>query len=164
MERREFQTIEEFKKEYKKFQEKYNLPNFTELNKLFDIEELDMETEFLLRKVRRIISDRIGSYLKFIEIMMNPVNSTFFFLKLVQKLDDKDKKVLSEINETLGKAEIELISLDLDYSEEKEAEFIKKIFEIFYNDTRIKLIKIAEKLNNGNHIKKEPNKERSYFG
>src|SRR3989344_970063 len=98
MERREFITLDEIKKEYEKFQKKYNLPGFTELNKFFDIEEIDIETEFLLRKVRRIISDRITGYLKFIEIILNPINSPIFFLKLIEKLDNEDKKILDEIN------------------------------------------------------------------
>ena len=164
MERREFITLDEIKKEYEKFQKKYNLPGFTELNKFFDIEEIDIETEFLLRKVRRIISDRITGYLKFIEIILNPINSPIFFLKLIEKLDNEDKKILDEINNTLGKTEIDILKLDLEYNEKDEAEFIKRIFNLFNDDIRFKFMNIIEKFSNGKGVIKKENNNRSYCG
>ena len=157
-------NLEELKKRYNQFREKYNLPEFYELNKLFDIEEIDVETDFLLRKIRRVISDRVADYLKFIEIILNPINGPIFFLKLISKLNNDDKKILSEINEFLGKFEIELIMLDLNYYEKKESDFIKKIFCFFNEEIRAKLLKIVEKLENGEDIQKKEDNVRSYFG
>lgn len=164
MTKHEYSNIKELRKEYEKFQKKYNLPDFSELNKLFDVEDIEIETEFLLRRIRRIISDRITGYLKFVEIILNPVNSPLFFLKLINKLDNKDKHIVNEINNVLGKTEIDILYLDLDYNEEKEAEFIKKIYNLFNNDVRLKLLKIVEKFNNGDEPKKKDNGDRSYFG
>jgi len=155
-------NIEELRKEYGKFREKYGLPEFSELNKVFDIEDVDTDTEFLLRKIRRVLSDRITNYLRFSEVILNPTNAPMFFFKLIKKLDDSDKAILGELYETLGNLEIEIIDLDLDYSEEKEAEFIKKIFRIFNEHIKLDLLKVIRKMSNGEDKKKEDS--RGYFG
>ena len=45
-------SLEKLKEEYGKLQKKFNLPHFQELNELFDIEDIDTETDFLLRRIR----------------------------------------------------------------------------------------------------------------
>ncbi|MBR9705109.1 hypothetical protein GOV12_06870 [Candidatus Pacearchaeota archaeon] len=155
--------IDELRVEYEKFKSKYDLPDFTELNKTFDIEEVDIHTQFLLRKIRRLISDRIASYMRFIEIILNPSNAPMFFYKLIKKLDSGDREKLSGIYEKLGNYELEIVSLDLNYSEEKEALFIIKAYNIFNEEVRGKLQGIIDKLGNGDdNSKKEIN--GSYFG
>jgi len=155
-------SLEELKNQYNIFKEKYNLPEFTELNKLFDIEDIDIETEFLLRKIRRIISDRIAGYLRYIDAFSNPSNVPIFFLKIIKKLESKDREILGEIYDKLGNFEIQLISLDLDYSEEKEADFIKNIYKIFNEEIKSDFLKIVEKLKNSKEIIKKIN--GSYLG
>jgi hypothetical protein len=156
-------NIDDLKTEYSKYLSKYSLPEFSELNKLFDIEGVDLQTEFFLRKVRRVISDRISAYLRFAEIILNPSNAPMFFFKLVKKLDSKDRENLSEVYESLSLLELEVIRLDLDYSEINEADFIKKTYKLFDEDSRVKLLEIIKKLGNGdNNNKKENN--GSYFG
>ena len=156
-------TLEELKQEYEKFKKKYDLPEFSELNVLFDIEDLeDCETEFFLRKIRKIISERIAGYLRFFEVILNPSNAPIFFFKLIKKLENKDKENLTKIYEKLGNLEIEVVRLDLDYKEEKEAEFIKKIFN-FFSAIKGDILKIVDKMVNSgtDSFKKESG---SYFG
>ena len=64
-------SLEELKLEFEKYKKKHNLPDFTDLNRVFDIEEIDIDTEFFLRKIRRLISDRVAGYLRFIEMILN---------------------------------------------------------------------------------------------
>lgn len=155
--------LEEIKKVYNIYKEKYDLPEFTDLNRTFDIEDVDFESEFFLRKLRRIISERIAGYLRFVEAIINPSSAPMFFFKLIKKLDSSDKEEASLIHDTLGNLEIELIVLDLDYSEKNEAEFIKKCYDIFHNKIRKNLLVILEKLNNGSN-KDKNNNNASYFG
>ena len=156
-------SISELKQEYSKFKDKYNLPEFSELNKIFDIEDIDVETEFFLRKIRRVLSERIAGYLRFVEVILNPSNAPMFFFKLIKKLGDEDKKQLSEIYDILGKFEIEIIALDLDYNENKEAEFIKKIYNLLNEDISKKLLMVVKKMGNGEGSKKKV-ESGSYFG
>jgi len=156
-------SIEELKEIYLEFKEKYALPEFSELNKAFDIEELgDCETEFFLRKIRKIVSEKIVGYLRFLEIILNPNNAPIFFFKLIKKLESEDKGNISKIYEKLGNMEIEIVKLDLDYSEEKEAEFIKKIFD-FFSNMKGEVLRVVSKMVNGkdSNSKKEG---REYFG
>jgi hypothetical protein len=56
-----------------------------------------------------------------------------------------------------------MITLDLEYSEKKEAEFIKKALKTFQDDISKKLIDVLSKLeNDNNNNRKESN--GSYFG
>ena len=155
-------NIFELKHEYEKFAEKYSLPDFDDINKVFDIEEID-NNEFLLRKVRRNVSERIAGYLRFVEVILNPANAPMFFFKLVKKLDSEDRVVLSEIYEKLGMFEIEAVKLDLDYNENLEADFIKKCYNIFNSDMKDKLFRIIGRLENGNDNNSK-GCNGSYFG
>lgn len=159
---KEYMNLEDIKKEYEKFRKKYDLPKFTKLNEYFDIEDLvGYESEFLLRKVRKIVSEKIAGYLRFFEVILNPSNAPIFFFKIIKKLDSKDKETLNIIYEEFGNLEIEIVRLDLEYDEKKEAEFIKNIFKIF-SDIKADVLKIINKmLSNGN---KEEAGKGSYFG
>lgn len=156
-------NLNKLKQEYIKFKEKYNLPDFYEMNKVFDIEEIDTETDFLLRRVRRLVSEKISGLLRFIEFILNPSNSPIFIFKLIKKINEEDKKQLSEIYEILGGFELEIVRLDLDYNESKEAEFIKKAYNLLNNELSRKLLNILEKMNDNNKGKEEKDKG-SYFG
>lgn len=158
----EYSNLEQLKEKYEILKSNYNLPEFSELNNLFDLEEIDTDTEFLLKKIRRIISEKINHYLRFVEIILNPSNTPIFFYKLLKKLESEDKENLGEIYEKLGKIELKNISLDLDYSEKSEAEFIKKIYQIFTKEMKPKILEIVEKMNGPEEINKKIN--GSYFG
>jgi len=154
--------LEELKQRYNELKVKYKLPEFTELNQLFDIEDIDPETEFLIKKIRRAMSEKIGNYLRFIDILLNPSNAPIFFFKLVKKLDRDDREIIGNIYETLGNLEIQIVSMDLDYSEEKEAEFIKNLHQTFNNQIKKDFLKIIEKLNSDEDNSKRVN--GSYLG
>ena len=154
-------NLEQLKEKYDKFKDKYKLPEFFELNEIFEIEEVDAETDFLLRKIRRAITERIAGYMRFFEIILNPSNAPMFFFKLIKKLDSKDKEILGEIYDKLGYLEIELVKMDIDYKEEAEAEFIRKVFMIFTNMKK-NILNVLNKFGTESEEKKREN--GSYFG
>ncbi len=152
------------KKDYDKYKVKYNLPEFLELDKFFDIGHLELkETDLFLRKVRQIITDKIISYLRFLEILVNPGNNPLFLFKLTRKLNNSDKEGLLELYEKLGKMHLEVVLLDLNYDAEKEAEFIIKTFNVFNKEIKINLSKIIRKLIKEEISEKKDNSD-SYFG
>jgi len=156
-------NLKELKKKYAVFKDKYGLAEFSELNMFFDIEELeDCETDFFLRRIRKIISERIAGYLRFFEVILNPSNAPIFFFKLIKKLEEKDKEVLGRVYEKLGNLEIEIVRLDLDYSEEKEAKFIKEVFDVFLEIKGNVLQMVDKMVNGGNETSKK--EKGSYFG
>jgi hypothetical protein len=158
-----FSTIVELKEAYLPFMEKYSLPGFTDLNRVFDIEDIDTETEFFIRKIRRLISERMVAYLRFVEMVLNPSIAPMFFFTAIKKLDNGDKERLMSIQDSLGKFEIEVIELDIDYNEQKEAEFINKIYTFFNNELKCDLLMLVHKLGNGKDQKKCSDSD-TYFG
>jgi hypothetical protein len=156
-------SLEELKSEFEKHQKKHDLPSFTDLNRVFDIEELDIDSEFFLRKVRRLISERVAGYLRFAEMILNPSNAPMFFFSAIKKLTNEDKEKLTKIHETLGKFEIEIIELDIEYNEDKEIEFIKRAYKLLTKDIKEDFLSVIHKLGNGKG-KKSNDDSDSYFG
>ena len=140
--------IEKLKEEYEKLSKKYSLPDYKKLNELFDIEEVNPETDFLLRIIRRKIIEKISNYFRFIEIILNPSMAPLFLHKKLKNIHSEERALLSRIYEQIGNLEAETILLDLEYSEKAEAEFIKKLFHTFNNTIKNDLIKSIKNLIN----------------
>ncbi len=155
--------LENLKKDYKKIQEKFNLPNFIDLNKDFYIEKIaEIETDFLVREIRKFMADRFSNYLRFIEALLNPANAPMFVFSVVKSMGNEEKKQLTEIYKKLAQIEVEIIELDINFIEEKEAEFVKESYRTWQEIKRdvLEIIKIIKK--NWNN-KSEVN-GKQYFG
>ena len=124
------EKIQELKKQFSVLQKKYSLPSYVELNEEFDIQKIaEQETETLAREIRKTMMDKAISYLRFVELLLNPTNAPMFFFALLKGLTASDRKILEEVYGKLGKLELGVIRLDNNYSEKNEAEFVNKIFK-----------------------------------
>ena len=125
-------NLESLKKDYKKIQEKYDLPEFEKLNEDFQIEKLaETETDFLVREIRKFMADKFMNYLRFIESILNPVNVPMFVFSIVKSIGEDEKKKLTEVYKKLAKCEVELIGLDIEFSEDDEVKFVKESYELW---------------------------------
>ena len=123
-------SLEKLKKEYNKIQKKYNLPSFEELNEDFSIEKAEeAETDFLIREIRKFMADKFSNYLRFTETILNPVNAPMFVFSIIKTMGVEERKRLTEVYKKLAKIEVRLIELDVEFSEEKDAEFIKESYK-----------------------------------
>ena len=157
------ENLGNLKNEYKKLQERYGLPTFEELNKDFQIEKAtEHETDFLLREIRKFIAERFFNYLSFMESLLNPVNVPMFIFSIVKTFDVKEKERLTEIYKKLAKVEVELIELDIQYNEEKEAEFIKNAFSL-WQEVKEDVSKIVSVIKKNWDNETEASK-KDYFG
>jgi len=155
--------LDALKQEYKKIQEKHSLPSFEELNEDFGIEKAsEIEVELLIREIRRFIADKLSNYMRFIEAILNPANVQIFVYSLIKSLETQEKERLTEIYKKLSKIELKLIELDIKYSEEKEALFIRESF-VMWQEMKKELLDIIEKVNN-NWDNKSESKNKDYFG
>jgi len=155
--------LKELKKEYEKLKEKYNLPGFQEMNEDFEIEKLqERETETLAREIRRAMIEKNSAYLRFIEMFMNPSSSPMLFLALMKNMDNIDKKLVEGLYSKLGKYEILSLRLDNEHDENKEAEFINKLFKGWQQVKKDfgSLLKFME----DSFDKKSERKEKGYLG
>ena len=126
--------LDKLKKEYEKLRKKHNLPSFNELNKDFSIERVcEIETDFLLKEVRKSMADKIFDYLRFVETLLHPINAPMFYFSILKTLNNEDKKILGETYKELVESEIDFVEVDLEYSEEQEAKAIKKSYEKWQN-------------------------------
>lgn len=155
--------LNEVKKNYRKFQEKYNLPDFEKLNEDFQIEKIaENETDYLLREVKKAMADKFYNYLRFTETLLNPVNAPVFIFSIIKLIEAEKKKKLNEIYKKLAKNEIRIIEVDLVYSEKKEAEFIKESYEL-WQEIKEELLDIIKNVK-GNWNSKLEGKSKGYFG
>ena len=151
------------KKDYEKFYKKYKLPKFSELNQEFEIEKLqEKETDFLLREIRRVISDKVAAFLRFFELFLNPQAAPIFILAMLKSLTPRDKEIIEKIYHELVSFELTSLTLDIIYNEKKEADFIKDIYKR-WQKLKIELqefSKIMEKIKS----KEKEKKRKTYFG
>ena len=159
----EEKSLEDFKKRYREIQSKYELPEFEELNDFFQVEKAaENETDFLLREIRKVIADRLFNYARFVESLLNPVNVPMFVFSIVKTFDVKEKEILEEIYKKLAKREIDLVELDVDSTEEKEAKFIRESFEL-WKEIKRDFLKVVEVIRKNWDVESEEGK-KDYFG
>ena len=160
---KEESKLKKLKENYAKIQEIHNLPDFNLLNSDFSIEKLaEIETDFLIREVVKSMADKFSSYLRFVEVLINPANAQMFVFSIVKTLDVEEKNKLSEIYKELAKIELNLIELDVEFSEKKDADFIKNSYEI-WNNLKKDLLNILGKIKL-NWNKKNESNSKGYFG
>lgn len=156
--------LEDVKKKYTEFQMKYGLPDFKKLNEDFQIEKVaEVETEVLLKEVRRFMFDKFSNYMRFLESLLNPVNASVFTFSVLKTLNADDKKIVEEIYKKLMRLELDLMEIDIEYVEEKEAAFIKKSSEI-WDGIKVDWIKIVGIIKNNWDNKVEKGEGKGYFG
>ncbi len=157
------QNLEKVKQTYVLFEKKYGFPSFQQMNQDFNIERMaETETDLFVREIRRYIADKIGNSIRFVEALLNPQNVPMYVFSIVKCLTTEDRKKLSEAYKALSLIEIQVISADLDYSEEKEANIVKESFEK-WQLIKKELLEIMEKVNL-DLDKKQETSERGYFG
>ena len=157
------ESLEDLKKEYNELQKKYRLPIFDELNNDFQIEKIsENETDFLLKEIRKLIAERFFNYLRFVESLLNPINVPMFVFSIVKTFSEKEKEKLTDVYKKLAKNEVELIELDIESTEEKEANFIKESYKLWQGIQKdiLDVVKVIKK----NWDAKSETNKKDYFG
>lgn len=160
---KEESKLEKLKENYKVIEKRYDLPSFEKLNEDFQIEKAaEMETDILIREVRKFMADKLAGYMRFVETLINPVNAPMFVFSIIKSLGPEEKKKATEIYKKLAKNEIKLIEIDTDFSEKTEAEFIRNSYELWKGIKR-DILYITERINKNWDNKFEVG-TRGYFG
>lgn len=157
------ESLENLKRDYMKLQEKHNLPSFEKLNEDFSIEKIaECETDILIREVKKFVGEKLSNYLRFVEAIVNPINSPSFIFSIISSINQDDKKKLTEIYKKLVKNEVRLIEADLIFSEKKEAEYIIEAYNL-WQEIKKELLEIIESIKRNWDNKLERN-NKGYFG
>ena len=148
--------------EYSKFKQKYDMPAFKELTEDFDIEKIqDKESSFLLREIRRTINEKTSAYLHLFENLINPNSPPIFIFSLIRNISTENKEMVKQLYNELSKSQIEVMKLDTIYSEESEAKFIKKVFNL-WQEVKQKTYKLIESLES-NMESTDTDSKKAYF-
>ncbi len=153
--------LKELKKSYEILKKKYNLPGFSELNDNFEIEKIRKGQETLLRTIRKAMMEKIINSIGFLETLVNPVNAPRIYLVYIKSMSADDKKEIEKIYSSLSDLVIGSLGLEIDYSENGEAEMINRIFKD-WNSIKPGFKKIVENMQKP--ASASASKERSYFG
>lgn len=161
---KEEDNLKGLKKRYSELENKYELPNFEEVNSDFHIEKIsEKETELLHWEIKRIIGEKLGNYMRFIENLLNPANVPMIIYSIVKVLSEEDKKTLSEVYKKLMKNEMKFIQSDLEASEKNDIGFVKDSLKL-WKELRRDLIKVLGKVDKKwDETKIEP-ANKGYFG
>jgi len=136
---------------YNELSKKYALPDSLKLSEDFDIEKVlqkSAKSKFLLRDIRKTMNDKLTSYLHLFETLANPSSAPIFIFSILKNIGEDDKKKVKEMYDLLAKVQIEVLKLDTVYSEEKEAEFIKKTY-ILWEKIKNNIFSLIETLEKG---------------
>jgi hypothetical protein len=155
--------LDNLKEAYSLFQKKYSLPSFEEMNKDFQIEKVTiLETDLLLKEIRVCITNKFFNYLRFLESLINPANASMFVFAMAKSVLDKDKEKLIKLYKQLSRLEVDFIELDLEYFENKEAESIKKYYQL-WQEMKKELFSIVEIIKKNWDTNPEDN-GKGYYG
>ena len=161
--KKEDNDLERLKKQYAPLRKKYKLPDFAKLNEDFAIEKIqEKETDFLLREIRLVISDRIAAFLRFFELFLNPAMAPIFILSALKHLGPKNKESIERVYRELVVFELRSISLDVAYNERKEADFVKEITK-GWQSIKTEIQEVSELIQKI-HSKAKEKKKKSYYG
>jgi len=130
------------KMKYEELKNKYNLPDLKEIDFEF---EIDKESKFILREIRRKINSKINAYLDILEGIIQPETSSISQMYELNFLSENDKQNALNFYKKLMKISRNSDKIAITLSEEEEAKFINEIYKIWYN-IKQEMILIIEKL------------------
>ncbi len=155
--------LENLKKEYLKKQKKYNFVDFKLMNEDFQIERIsEIETEYLVRELRKFIAEKFSNYLRFVETILNPTNASMLVFYFIKSMSVEDKKILRDIYKKLAENEITILEFDIEFNEKREAEYIKNSFNL-WQDMKKDLLDVISSIKKNLGSKFETN-NKDYFG
>ena len=104
---------------------------------------------------------KIFNSLEFLEMLGNPQNPPRLYLNYIMSISQEEKKENDVLYSSLGELILNSLSLEINPSEKKEAEAIKKIYSV-WNSQKERFKKIIDKIQKPNNIINK--KEKTYFG
>lgn len=146
---------------YEKLQKKHYLPNFDEINAYFEIADIEDDSAFLLRDIRRKIQDVAMYYAKILEDLLHPETSSA--MHEVSLLTEKDREELLLTYKHLRKIERTGLYIGLGYDDKEDTQFISKAVSS-WNDISKPLRKISQKIALSWDSETPREKDTAYFG
>ena len=142
--------MKDLKERYVALQKNYKLPSFEELNNEFELLSLPALEEIPkpLSFIRRRINDRIAWACNLIQIIIQPNPGSFITMYESGLFDKIEKNKMSQLLKELMILERESLCIDVDGTEEQDAQYILTITKVWPQHKK-ELRKIGETLKQG---------------
>ena len=152
----------EAQKQYEELRKRFNLPDFAEIDKEFEVSDLD-KTHFLLRTIIRRIADKLDFYSTMLEEILQPDTSNLYAMHETRFFDQKEKNKMYDLYSRIMAFNRKSIEISLNNSEKEEADFIKSVaqeWKIIKNE----LIPYVKKMKDSWKIEVDIKEDLRYFG
>ena len=140
---------------------KYKLPNFKDLDSEFEISFIKEEA-FLLRNIRRKVTDKIILSCRIIESLIYPTQSNIITAIESKSLDDEQKNKMDYLYKKFMIFERESLRLDMNPSEKGDADYIIDVFNK-WSKLKKEMKKIVLIMKDS-WVKEEKSDKNNYFG
>lgn len=152
---------ESVKTVYEQLNKKYSLPAFEKLDNEFEVSSIENK-QFLLKEIRRKITDKIEAYAKILEALLQPDTASVSSMRECRFIEDKEKEEIYTLYKKLMIIDRSSIIASLG-DDRQAADFIKNSFEE-WNKLKSDIMPIAEKLKSSWENEKDIKEELEYFG
>jgi hypothetical protein len=149
------------KEEYAVLQEKYDLPNFEDLDRDFEISDIDTDKN-ILREIIKEMHSQIEFYSRILESIIQP-DSKFADMKEAENFTADDHKIIYEIYRNFMFINRTLILTNLEYSQESASREISNAYSNF-QDIKKNLLFILTKMKDTWKIEKQKEPHGGYYG
>ncbi len=122
--------LEDLKKEYNVFSKKEHLPEFEDLDDVFEIRAIDLERGNLVNSIIRIMMSTINNHLELIYPVINPNPSSFYSMSLHSYMNEKDKEKITKLYAALIQLQLGGTKTLLESNKEK-AGYINKLHKLY---------------------------------
>ena len=122
----------ETKTKYEELAKKYKLPSFDSLNNEFEISTIE-EKDFLLREIRRKISERIENYIKLLEGVLHPAESALCDMYECGIFLEEEKNQIFVLYKNLMFFDRFSVETSIGEDDKKNSDFIKEFWSQWEN-------------------------------
>ncbi|MFO8016743.1 MAG: hypothetical protein R6U32_06570 [Candidatus Woesearchaeota archaeon] len=133
----------EIKDAYEALKDQYSLPAFDELDREFEISSID-HSEFILREIRRKMDDKTESFIKILNVILQP-ETTISELQECKQFSDEEKEKMFGLYKRLMLIHNTAALAGIECDDRKDAEFISSTFRE-WQGIKKQMITIAEKI------------------
>jgi len=116
------------KERYLELSKKYRLPSFDEIDNEFEISTIEKE-HFLLREIRRKITEKIEVYAKILEEILHPDPPTVSNMYESGVFDEKSRDEIFVLFKKLMYLNRLSVEASIDENEQKSSDYINAVFK-----------------------------------
>ena len=147
---------------YEKLKKRFDLPDYSEVNNELEVSSLESE-DFLLRQVRKKISERIESITTELGSILQPSAESLVDMHECRFFDDKEKKRMVDIYKKLMILRRHALEADVEHDDKADAAVINEFFKA-WKELKKDVLSFIRKMKSCWEKETEMEEKLEYFG